>query len=86
MQTPGYRINSKTLYDIKLYSEPSQTSKMELFAKLVNGFSILDVWHGSKYTCIITALLLASRTQPFKPASRLEEIKHFQEAVDYLIS
>ena len=43
MQTPGYRINSKTLYDIKLYSEPSQTSKMELFAKLVNGFSILDV-------------------------------------------
>ena len=59
---------------------------MELFAKLVNGFSILDVWHGSKYICIITALLLASRTQPFKPASRLEEIKHFQEAVDYLIS
>ena len=55
MQTPGYKINSKTLYDVKLYSEPSPTSKMELFAKLVNGFSILDVWHGSEYICIITS-------------------------------
>ena len=40
------------------YSEPSQTSKMELFSKIVNGgkllaifpkSSILDVWQGSEY-------------------------------------
>ena len=40
------------------YSEPSQTSKIELFEKVVNGFqpltifeksSILDVWQGSEY-------------------------------------
>ena len=39
------------------YSEPCQTSKMELFAKIVNGklltpFAkgfILDVWQGSEY-------------------------------------
>ena len=36
------------------YSEPSQTSKMELFANIVNGFyyshtkPILDVWQGSE--------------------------------------
>ena len=30
------------------YSEPGQTSKMEHFAKLVNG-SILDVWQGPEY-------------------------------------
>ena len=40
------------------YSEPCQTSKVEIFAKIVNGFcqltifskrSILDVWQGSEY-------------------------------------
>ena len=40
------------------YSEPCQTSKIESFAKIVNGFmpltifakrSILDVWQGSEY-------------------------------------
>ena len=40
------------------YSEPSQTSKMDSFAKIVNGVqpliifakhSILDVWQGSEY-------------------------------------
>ena len=40
------------------YSEPCQTYKMELFAKIFNGFppltvlaksSILDIWLGSKY-------------------------------------
>ena len=41
------------------HSEPSQTYKMERFAKIVNGFqplpifakpSILEVWQGSEYT------------------------------------
>ena len=41
------------------YSEPSQTSKMEFFAKIVNGFqlltisakrSIVDVWQCLEYT------------------------------------
>ena len=40
------------------YSEPCQTSKVECFAKIVNGFymltvftigSILDIWQGSEY-------------------------------------
>ena len=40
------------------YSEPSQTSKMELFAKIVGGFQplsifsrsfILDAWQGSTF-------------------------------------
>ena len=33
------------------YLEPCQTSKMELFEKIVNGFkgSILDAWQGSEY-------------------------------------
>ena len=31
----------------------------------------------------LTALLLASSTQPFTPASRIEEINHFQEAIDH---
>ena len=40
------------------YSEPCQTSKMEVFAKIVNGFSfltiflklsILDVWQDSEF-------------------------------------
>ena len=44
---------------IEVYPEPYQTSKMELLAKIVNGFqpltifaksSILDVRQGSKYT------------------------------------
>ena len=32
----------------KAYSEPSQTSKMEIFAKKKKNF-ILDVWVGSEY-------------------------------------
>ena len=41
------------------HSEPSQKSKMELFAKIINGLkllniltkgSILDIWLGSEYT------------------------------------
>ena len=46
----------------KKYSEPCQTSKMECFAKIVNGLklliifakrSVLDVWQGSKYTSTV---------------------------------
>ena len=40
---------------IEAYSEPCQTSKMELFKKIVNIFakrSILDVWQGSKYASV----------------------------------
>ena len=42
------------------YSEPCQTSKMEVFTKIVNGFSfltifakssILDVWQDSEFPC-----------------------------------
>ena len=44
--------------DSEKYSEPCQTSKMEIFAKIVNGFSfssnfakssILDVWQDSEF-------------------------------------
>ena len=47
------------LISSEVYFEPLQTSKMELFAKIVNGLklltnfakcSILDVCRGSKYT------------------------------------
>ena len=43
------------------YLETSETSKMELFAKTVNGIqpltmsgwsSILDIWRGSKYVSV----------------------------------
>ena len=53
---PNYLFVS---YDYaETYSQPSQTSRMELFSKTVNvihqstnfaKFSILDVWMGSKY-------------------------------------
>ena len=45
------------------YSEPCQISKMEFFAKIVNGYKglgqafvkhfILDVWLDSEYACVI---------------------------------
>ena len=41
------------------YSEPSQTSKMKLFVKIVNGYyfgqkiSNLDIWKGSEYPSVI---------------------------------
>ena len=44
------------------HSEPSQTSKVELFVKIVNGSkslivfarsSILDDWFGSEYACFV---------------------------------
>ena len=47
------------------HSEPSQTSKVELFAKIVNGSksliaftrrSILDDWLGSEYACFVCIL------------------------------
>ena len=43
------------------YSKPSQTSKMERFAKKIDGFypltisakhSILEIWLGSEYTSV----------------------------------
>ena len=43
------------------HSQPSQTSKMELLAKIVNSWNlltisaktyILDVWLGSEYACV----------------------------------
>ena len=46
----------------EFHSEPSQTSKVELFAKTVNGSellivfarsSILDDWSGSEYACFV---------------------------------
>ena len=53
---PNYLFVS---YDYaETYSQPSQTSRMEVYSKTVNGihqstnfakFSILDVWMGSKY-------------------------------------
>ena len=44
-----------------MYSEPCQTSKMELFAKIVKRHlatifaksSVLDVWHGSEYASVL---------------------------------
>ena len=38
---------------MKVYSEPSKTSKRKLFAKILNDFqeksSIFDIWLGSEY-------------------------------------
>ena len=48
----------KYIIETETYSEPSGTSKMKLFAKIVDNFqpltilektSIVDVWPGSKY-------------------------------------
>ena len=48
----------KQILSSKVYPEPCQTSKMELFAKIINSFQpltiilksfILDVWHGYEY-------------------------------------
>ena len=48
---------------LEAYSEACQTSKMELFAKTINGWksltifakiSILDVWQGSEYTSVFS--------------------------------
>ena len=62
-------FGNKMFYNIKFqteaYSEPSRTSKMELFAKIVNSrtpliiftkSSILDVWLGSEYASFKTTL------------------------------
>ena len=51
------------------YSEPSRTSKMELFAEIVNGWNvltifaknfILDVWMGSEYAFVLHKVLWLS--------------------------
>ena len=52
-------ITSLTLEaNLEAYSEPSQTSKLEVFAKIVNGFSfltifakssIVDIWKDSEF-------------------------------------
>ena len=46
-------------HPLKVPSEPGQTSKMELFVKIVNGWKpvnyfckILDLWLGSEYTFV----------------------------------
>ena len=53
----------------EVYSEPSQTSKMELFAKRVNDWklltffvknSVLDVWQGSEYTSSVCSSMFFS--------------------------
>ena len=52
---PGY---------VEVNSEPSQTSNMDLFAKIINGWktltifakrSILDIWLGSEYASVWTS-------------------------------
>ena len=43
---PAHRCHQQ---GTQAYSEPCQTSKMERFAEIVNGCSILDVWQGSEY-------------------------------------
>ena len=46
-----------------VYSEPCQTTEMELFANIVNDLtiftksSILDFWQGSEYATVTTAAL-----------------------------
>ena len=53
-------------YNSEPYSEPCQASKMELFAKLVNGWklftvltesSIIDAWRGSQHSTVIPETL-----------------------------
>ena len=55
--------NSFIQYNSKAHLEPSQTSQMELFVKMVNNWksstviaksSDLNVWLGSEYTSVIT--------------------------------
>ena len=55
----------------RAHSEPSQTSKMEIFAKTINTFRksfMLDVWLGSKFFCLKTSNLpiLIARLNIFK--------------------
>ena len=41
-----YHLQQKKLIkNTEAYSEPSHTCKMELFAKMVNGFHLLTVFH-----------------------------------------
>ena len=65
---PSNRILFKLYFSkhAKEYSKPNQTSKMEFFAKINNGFhpltiftknSILDVWLGSEYPSAWTTKL-----------------------------
>ena len=55
---PKSLLNIPTNEDVKAYSEPSGTSNMELFAKIIKGYllliifvkiSTLDVWLGAEY-------------------------------------
>ena len=67
------------------YSEPSQTSKMEILLKIVNVIksltffaesSILDVWLGSKYESVYL-----NQQKEFKFSRQCEEVnfaKHFE--------
>ena len=51
----------------KTYSEPSQTSKMEHFAKIVNDLnSIFDVWQGSEYTSVTGKIFFKVNTKNTK--------------------
>ena len=66
MQAQGYfpveyQHEKKNPYRADVYSGPCQTSKMELFAKIVNSFLpltifkkrfVLDGWQGSEYALV----------------------------------
>ena len=63
------RIISKNIANSDPYSEPTQKSKIKLFAKTINAWKplfisiksfILDVWLGSEYVSVISSKLESS--------------------------
>ena len=88
---------TKTLFNLlpnsEVYSEPCQTSKMELFAKKVNSFVSLtsfakrfiqDVWQGSKYISESDEsleIIKLSKTEAYLKPSRVSTTELFAEIV-----
>ena len=63
-----------------VYSEPSQTSKVELFAQILNVEKLLtilversasDAWHGSEYVCSLNYLMVLIFLQARKQRKEL---------------
>ena len=60
------------MFDPEAYAEPCRTSKMEVFAKIVDDLKpltiftkhyILDVWQGFEYACVIRNKKLSESTE-----------------------
>ena len=75
------RIISKNIANSDPYSEPTQKSKIKLFAKTINAWKplfisiksfILDVWLGSEYVSVISSKLESSHLCSSKNSSAHE--------------